>query len=315
LSIPHKVAPNGFLYRSIGRLSLKKMHLLFLSGFLFFCPSAFPAKKFINYMVSPSDRKKSGVHITAIARDGGDVLLRLTNDSTETIKVCAQTFIITAPPNVRKIALPSGEMVFAFNDGKQVKLCYGVEKFSNAHMVSYSNSSNITSPKIVDNSQKTGRENCTSSYCGFYDDGNYGAEGWVAPGDSLLFKVPLKFLAESYRIYIRYNYESEENSRNNSAHLAYFDSGELQTDLRANIRKPDPQKGKSLGKELPKYGNSPSAGRPRVTPTAYNKRALSSGSKKLQLKKPQDKKNKENEILPPAPDSQDILKNQKFKLR
>lgn len=165
------------------------------------------------------DQTKPHIYLSFDSKTENNVLLRLTNNSNWAIKVCVRAFIPTVPANMKKVVLLDGQTKFAFVDNKQVRLCYGVEYFNSRGWFTLSKKGDSKKEKLT--ISELGKK-CKTSYCGFYEDDNYGGEGWVASGNSVLFEVPTEYIKENHRIYIRYNYEWEEESGYYPTHFVYF---------------------------------------------------------------------------------------------
>jgi hypothetical protein len=162
------------------------------------------------------DQTKPHIYISVESKTEDKILLRFINNSKWAVKVCLQAFTPTVPANVKKFELLNGETKFAFVNEKKVRLCYGVESYKRYQTILSNNKNSVARKK--ENTQTSKTENCKSSVCGFYEDGNYGGEGWVASESSILFELPAKYLKENYRIYVSYNYEWEYSEKS----LAYL---------------------------------------------------------------------------------------------
>lgn len=173
--------------------------------------------------LTKKDPARPHVYLTQVSKSGNEITFRLMNNSNWAIRVCVQAFTPPIPVNGKNITLQNGQIKFAFIDQKQVQLCYGVDKTANFEKVVLSNRNDR--PPRKSKSEKSGLENCRFSTCSIYV-AEFGGEGWVASGNSVLFKIPSKYLAEDHGVYIAYKYEWEDSNYSpeyrEAEHRAYF---------------------------------------------------------------------------------------------
>lgn len=174
------------------------------------------------FLSAQPDPKRPHIYVALERRFDKEFSLRLTNNSEWAIRVCSRSFVPNVRPNVRPVELRDGKTISAFTDGFEAPLCYGVERFSNSKLtVAKLNSAEASEGG---RGMKDPFADCKFNYCGFYDDGNYGGTGWIAPGTSVILRVSTVYLRDDYQIYIKYQYEWESDSIANPRHATYFRS-------------------------------------------------------------------------------------------